>query len=236
MKEIFMNQVVRWHRFADVAALVAAAVDYVARAAAQAIHERGVFHIVLAGGNTPRAVYRKLVQLDTNWARWQVWFGDERCLPAGNAKRNDSMACTEWLDHVPLSPANIHPIAAEPGGAAAAQAYMRELEQVGEFDLVLLGLGEDGHTASLFPGDAASVQSDSSDVVAVTNAPKPPPQRVSLGAGRLGRSREVLFLVAGAGKRDAVRRWRAGEDLPAAHVMPSEGVDVYLDAAADGDA
>jgi len=231
-----MTDLQRWHRFVDAPTLVAAAVEYVTRSASRAIGARGVFHIVLAGGNTPRAVYRELVHLDTDWARWQVWFGDERCLPEGDAQRNDSMARSEWLDRVPIPPGNIHPIAAELGAKAAAAAYARDLEQVRGFDLVLLGLGEDGHTASLFPGDTQASGSDGSGVIAVTHAPKPPPQRVSLGAGRLGRSHEVLFLVTGTGKRDAVRRWRAGQDLPAARIMPLTGVDVYLDAAADGSA
>jgi 6-phosphogluconolactonase len=105
---------------------------------------------------------------------------------------------------------------------------------VGDFDVVLLGLGEDGHTASLFPGAGWGVPADSPDTLAVIGAPKPPPERVSLSASRLRRASHVFFLVSGAGKCDAVRRWRAGEIIPASAVMPANGVDVLLDAAADG--
>ncbi len=94
---------------------------------------------------------------------------------------------------------------------------------------MLLGLGEDGHTASLFPMHDWGAAPDSPDVLAVFDAPKPPPQRVSLSAARLSRAREVLFLVAGESKRDAVKRWRAGEQLPAAAIQPAAGVDVLVE-------
>jgi 6-phosphogluconolactonase len=111
------------------------------------------------------------------------------------------------------------------------------LQRLGDVDLVLLGLGEDGHTASLFPGHDWGVVPNSPDVLAVFDAPKPPPQRVSLSAARLSRAREVLFLVEGASKRDAVARWRMGADIPARSVRPSAGVDVLVEArlmSADG--
>jgi 6-phosphogluconolactonase len=100
---------------------------------------------------------------------------------------------------------------------------------VAEFDLVLLGLGEDGHTASLFPGHDWGVRSDAPDVIAVFDAPKPPPQRVSLSAARLSRAREVLFLVEGIAKRDAVARWRMGANIPARSIRPRAGVDVLVE-------
>jgi 6-phosphogluconolactonase len=96
---------------------------------------------------------------------------------------------------------------------------------------VLLGLGEDGHTASLFPQSVEKPAGERGDVIAVFEAPKPPPERVSLGAARLSDARVVLFLVSGDGKRDAVTRWRDGDDIPAARVRPEGGVDVLVDEA-----
>jgi 6-phosphogluconolactonase len=128
--------------------------------------------------------------------------------------------------------ANIHCIPAECGPDVAAAAYAQELAGVPEFDLVLLGLGEDGHTASLFPGHDWSAAGLAS-VLAITDAPKPPPQRVSLSPARLAATRQLVFLVTGAGKRKAVQDWRAGIAIPASRIAPHGGVDILLDAAAN---
>ncbi|MGH8233976.1 MAG: 6-phosphogluconolactonase [Rhodanobacteraceae bacterium] len=200
--------------------------------ARDAINQHGAFDIVLAGGNTPRKLYRALRQADTDWASWHIWYGDERCAPPDDPERNSRMARDEWLDHVPVRTGNVHPIPAERGAREAATLYARELRSVDTFDLVLLGLGEDGHTASLFPGHDWGTHADSPDVLAVIKAPKPPPERVSLSAQRLSRARHVLFLAEGASKRDAVAAWKSGAAIPAASVAPEAGVDVLLDTAA----
>lgn len=194
-----------------------------------ALTARGVFHIVLAGGSTPGRLYAALASEAHDWPRWQVWFGDERCLPPAHPERNSRMALDAWLDRIELPPANVHVIPAELGPGPAAAAYARELSGVGDFDLVLLGLGEDGHTASLFPGREWGAGAGSADVLAVFDAPKPPPERVSLSARRLARARRVLFLVSGVGKRAAVAAWRRGEAIPAAAIRPPAGVDVLMD-------
>ena len=225
-------QTVRWHEFPDDTSLLANALARVLAAARDAIAQHGAFDIVLAGGNTPRKLYRALRNADTDWTRWHVWFGDERCAPPDDPERNSRMARDEWLDHVSMPAANVHPIPAEAGARDAAVLYARELRGVDAFDLVLLGLGEDGHTASLFPGHGSGAHIDSPDVLAVFNAPKPPPERVSLSAQRLSRARHVLFLVEGAGKRDAIAAWKRGDAIPAASIAPEAGLDVLLDAAA----
>ncbi len=225
-------QTVRWHEFPGVAALQRDALARVLAAAREAIEQRGAFEIVLAGGNTPRALYRALRHAATDWKAWQIWFGDERCLPPDDPGRNSRMARAQWLDHVQLPAANLHAIPAERGAREAAAIYARELRGIDAFDMVLLGLGEDGHTASLFPGRDWGVHPDSPDALAVFDAPKPPPERVSLSANRLSRARAVLFLVEGAGKRDAVAAWQRGEAIPARSIAPEAGVDVLLDAAA----
>lgn len=215
----------------DAAALRQVAYRRILDAAAHAIERRGRFLIVLAGGNTPRGIYRMLRVADADWSRWQVYFGDERCLRADDAERNSRMAADAWLNRVPIPQDLVHAIPAELGAAAAALAYAETLRGVGDFDLVLLGLGEDGHTASLFPGRDWGVNADAADALAVFDAPKPPPQRVSLSATRLSRARAVLFLVEGESKRDAVARWRAGEQLPAGAIQLAGGVDVLVESA-----
>lgn len=225
------GQRVRWHPVRDAQELAQQACERVLRSAEAAIAARGIFSIVLAGGGTPRACYERLRAARTDWSRWRIWFGDERCLPPGHRERNSRMAGGAWLDHVPLGSAAVHTIAAERGAVVAAGAYAEELSRVDEFDCVLLGLGEDGHTASLFPGDDWGVTPGSPDALAVHSAPKPPPERISMSAARLSRARCVLFLVAGQSKRRAVSGWHAGEQLPAAAIAPQAGVDVLVEAA-----
>jgi len=218
----------RWHEVIDVPALQQAALRRILEAAARAIRERGRFRIVLAGGETPRGVYRMLRTADAAWTDWQIHFSDERCLPRQDADRNSRMSGVAWLDHVPVPAAQVRTIPAELGARRAAALYATELQGVGDFDLVLLGLGDDGHTASLFPGHDWGDAPGAPDTLAVLDAPKPPRRRVSLSARRLSRSREVLFLVAGPSKRAAVARWRAEEEIPARAIRPVAGVDVLV--------
>jgi 6-phosphogluconolactonase len=221
-------QVVRWHALPDRAALSTAALQRILAAADAAIRARGRFHIVLAGGDTPRIVYERLRQCEAAWAAWHVYFGDERCVPRDDPARNSRMAGEAWLDHVALPASQLHAIPAELGAERAAKAYAGTLRHVGEFDLVLLGLGEDGHTASLFPGQEWGAAPGSPAALAVFDAPKPPRERVSLSTARLSRAREVLFLVSGESKRPALSQWRAGDDIPARAIAPPAGVDVLV--------
>lgn len=221
---------VRWHTVENIAELYESAYKKILDFASCAIKQRGRFLFVLAGGNTPKGVYQLLRYADTDWSGWQVYFGDERCLAANDPERNSQMAASAWLDHVAIPKNQVHVIPAELGALAAARAYTRTLYDVDEFDLVLLGLGEDGHTASLFPANDWGTEASAANMLAVANAPKPPAQRVSLSAARLSRSRAVLFLVTGESKRDAVRRWHGGADIPAAAIQPPTGVDVLVEA------
>lgn len=219
----------RWHVAADADDWLARTLAFVAAAEAEALAERGEFHIVLAGGGTPRRLYRALADEDHDWSRWRVWFGDERCLAPDDPERNSAMAREAWLNKVGVPAGNLHVIPAERDAEQAARLYAEELSGLADFDLVLLGLGQDGHTASLFPGHDWGESAGSAAVLAVADAPKPPPERISLSADRLSRARRVLFLVIGADKRDALARWRRGEILPAAAIRPRAGVDVLMD-------
>ncbi|MCW8918325.1 MAG: 6-phosphogluconolactonase [Gammaproteobacteria bacterium] len=219
---------------ADGEAVARAAAVRILAAARAAIAARGQFKLVLAGGTTPQAAYRLLANADSAdapWSQWHIYFGDERCLPADNPERNSRMAAAAWLDQVPIPPAQIHPIAAEQGAARAARDYGALLPTVVPFDLVLLGMGEDGHTASLFPGQHYD---PAAWVVTVLDAPKPPPQRVSLSPRALSATRALLLLVTGEGKRAALQRWGAGERLPLALLNPPSPIELLLDRAAAG--
>jgi len=220
----------RWIAVTDATALRREAYRRIVDAADRAISQRGRFLIVLSGGNTPRDTYRMLRGANSDWSRWHVYFGDERCLPSDAIERNSTSARDAWLDHVAIPGNNVHAIPAELGSEAAVHAYIQALRDVNDFDLVLLGLGEDGHTASLFPGHDWGGSANDPDALAVFDAPKPPPNRISLSASRLSRTSELLFLVEGESKRNAVTRWRDGECLPAAAIRPAAGVDVLVEA------
>lgn len=223
------RQQCRWHSYPTTSALEQAAAQAIFNASQQAISQRGAFHFVLAGGTTPRRVYELLRTMDASWNAWHVYFGDERCLPADHAERNSRMAAQALLDHVGIPARQIHVIPAEQGAAAAASAYEKTLSKIDMFDLVILGLGEDGHTASLFPDHDWGASPGALATLAVDDAPKPPPQRVSLTARRLSQTWQLMFLVSGATKRQAIFAWRNGKDIPAAAIAPASGVDVYLD-------
>jgi len=218
----------RWHVVAQTDWL-ATATAWINLAAANAVAARGEFHLVLAGGGTPEKIYRALAKLKHDWSHWHLWFGDERCLPEDDPQRNSRMAAAAWLDRIEIPASNIHVIPAELGAEAGAHAYTQTLRGINEFDLVLLGLGQDGHTASLFPNHDWGVNDDAADVMAVADAPKPPPERISLSAHRLSRARAVLFLICGADKRDALTLWQQGVIIPAASIRPVAGIDLLID-------
>ncbi|PPC85515.1 MAG: 6-phosphogluconolactonase [Methylotenera sp.] len=214
----------RWHTFQSQDAINQDAVKRILAAAEDAINQHGSFLIVLAGGSTPKSVYQLLSQQKADWAKWHVFHNDDRCLPVDHVDRNSKMARDVWLNHVAIPQNQIHDIPTELGNVEGAKAYARTLNGVRAFDLVILGLGEDGHTASLFPNQ---IVDNSADVVPVFDAPKPPADRVTMSQNRLNKTNEVLFLVTGAGKQEAVNNWRKGVKIPATLIAPENGVDVY---------
>ncbi|SDY07953.1 6-phosphogluconolactonase [Allochromatium warmingii] len=220
-----------FQQFASAEQVAEAATQRILTAATHAIATRGRFQIVLAGGRTPLAVYQRLATHAADWAHWHIFFGDERCVPVPDAARNSVAAQRVWLDQVPIPPQQMHPIPAELGAMPAAARYAELISERLPFDLVLLGLGEDGHTGSLFPGHAIP---DAALVMPVTNAPKPPAERVSLTPMALGASAYLLILVTGRDKREALQRWRAGAALPIARLVSAGRIEVLVDAEAAG--
>ncbi len=214
----------RWHSFTSQEAINQAAVSRILIAASEAIFKRGNFLIVLAGGSTPKSIYALLAREQADWSNWHVYHNDDRCLPVDDAERNSKMAREVWLSQVAIPENQIHDIPTELGNIEGAKAYAETLKGVRTFDLVILGLGEDGHTASLFPDQMID---NTADAVAVYDAPKPPADRVTISAKRLNNTHEVMFLVTGAGKQEAVDKWRTGRSIPATLIKPKNGVDVY---------
>ena len=214
----------RWKSFESVESLRRGICEAIVKSANEAIAKRGRFSIVLAGGNTPKAIYSVLRDLPMDWSKWHIYHGDERCLPVDHEDRNSLMANQVWLNHVDIPAQQVHDIPAELGAIEGAKAYAETLAGAPTFDMVLLGLGEDGHTASLFPNH---VVANSADAVPVFNSPKPPAERVTVSQNRLNNTHEVIFMVTGAGKQEAVDNWRKGIKIPATLIAPANGVDVY---------
>lgn len=216
----------RWHPLETADQVAEAVCQLILDAAKQSITERGQFKLVLAGGSTPEKVYRLLAKANADWSKWHVYFGDERCLPLNHADRNSVMAAKALLSHVAIPEPQIYTIAAELGPEIGAQHYRQVIAAALPFDMVLLGMGEDGHTASLFPGHKH--QQDEL-AHAVYHSPKPPSERVSISAKALSDTRQLIFLITGKSKQDAVRQWRQGVDLPVAAIVPEYPFDVYID-------
>lgn len=227
--------------FADPHALAEAAADEFVLAAREALAARDVFRVALAGGRTPRETYVRLAseprRSRVDWGRVHAFFGDERCLPAGHPDRNDKQARLALLDHVPIAEEHVHPIDAEsPDAAELAESELRIAFHLGRgalpaFDLVLLGLGADGHTASLFPGSPA-LEEKRRLAVRVEGAPKPYTERITLTLPVLSAASRVLFLATGAGKREAAAKLQAGDaSIPAALVAARKRL-VFLDESA----
>ena len=183
----------------DVAAAAAADI-------AEALRE-GARSLVLAGGTSPQRCYELLSHMDIEWGRVTVLFGDERCVPPDHPDSNYRMARESLLDRV--SPASVHRMPAELGPDEGAGLYAHIVASVAPLDVVTLGVGEDGHTASLFPGHPALKAT--ALVVGIRDSPKPPPQRVTLTLPALQSARRVIILATGAGKADAVARAKRRE-------------------------
>jgi len=183
-------------------------------------------NVVLTGGSTPRRAYELAAELDPDWTGVEVWWGDERCVPPDDERSNYGLE---------QGPAAIHRMRGELGREAGAAEYESELAGAGTFDLVLLGLGPDGHVASLFPGFPTLDVTDR-DVVGSEAGHEPLVDRISLTLPRLCATRELLFLVAGEDKADAVSRALDGEpskETPGSLARAAEGTTrAILDRAA----
>jgi 6-phosphogluconolactonase len=232
----------------DPAAVASRAAKIVGECARASIAARGRFVLVLAGGSTPKALYRKLAEKggeneggEIDWSRVQILFGDERCTMPDHPDSNFKMASEALLEHVAVPPVSVHRIRGELGAARAAAEYDDVVRRIfsedpeGDIDLTLLGMGGDGHTASLFPG--RDFERDRGLLAAEAEAPPASPvkERVTLTLEAIRSSRDVLFLTTGGEKRDMLGRvLRAAENggdpaLPASMISCEGSVRWLVD-------
>ncbi len=217
----------------DAAALADRARDEVLRCATQAIVERGAFRIALSGGSTPKSLYERLAKCSerANFAQWRVFFGDERCVPPEHADSNFGMARNAWLSKTPVGA--VYRVRGELRDTnEAAREYEKDLERefaphAPRFDVVLLGMGADGHTASLFSGTSAVREGQK--MVVSTHVPKLNAHRITFTAPLINAARCVMFLIAGGDKAPALRAVMQGQgDLPSGKIRPLDGKLLWL--------
>lgn len=193
--------------FPDLEALSRAAADYIALVGRSAVADRGAFSLVLAGGNTPRRAYEILAAISRDdralWDAAHVYWGDERCVPPDSPASNYRMAKIALLDPLGLRPGQVHRIPAEePDRQAAADRYAAAFPA--QPDLIVLGVGDDGHTASLFPGHG--VLDETAVGFALSEAPVAPRERITITAPAIAAALDVLVLASGTGKVEALKR------------------------------
>jgi 6-phosphogluconolactonase len=238
------------HTYPNLSALSRAAAEYICEIAQGAVKERGIFTLVLSGGTTPRLLYEELTKEPfasrVDWQHTHLFWGDERCVPSDNPDSNFSLAFQTLISRVDVPPANIHRIPASTGPAkAVAKEYEKALREffqaAGEsdssrsfpsFDLILLGMGGDGHTASLFPGDAALEERTSWVVAVEGSSGSPPVPRITLTFPVINEAKCVLFLISGSHKLKVLQKILNNPHTatyPAARVQPSGKLLWFID-------
>jgi 6-phosphogluconolactonase len=218
----------KMHVFDDNRSFVDGAADFIAKSAVAAIAARGRFTIALSGGGTPKQIYARLATADYRgliaWEKVHIFFGDERCVPPEDARSNYRVACEAWFDHSPIPAENIHRIRGEDDPAREALRYEQDIAGLYRsarppaFDLILLGLGDNGHTASLFPGTAALRETTRWVVAQYVEVMTT--WRVTFTAPLINAARHVAFLAAGAGKAQML--WNVLEGPYQPDVWPSQ--------------
>lgn len=230
--------------FETPAALYQAADAYVRRLAAEAVATRGRFLFVLSGGGTPRPLYRRLAESDDQdpfpWAQTYIFWGDERMVPPTHPESNFGQAESLLLTHVPLPPNHVYRVPGEEDPLTASDLYAATLRQVAaatgalwpRFDLVLLGLGTDGHTASLFPGSTFPPPPEQATEAVLAKYGDRPVGRITLTPPAINSARHVAFLVTGAEKAEALAHVLEGGSnpvqWPAQRINPAEGSLVWF--------
>jgi len=206
----------------DPQAVAVAAADYLSQQIKTCVEEKGQCHVVLPGGSTPAYCLELLAQKPLPWKNIHWYPGDERCLPAGHADRNDTMMKDKLFSQQPQTitraDKNFHPIPAELGAQQGAALYAKLMTTIPGLDIAVLGMGEDGHTASLFPANAAL--SDLRCVVPVFDAPKAPAERISVGLMQLKSAAECIVIATGKSKYAALTQVKQGKPLPVNLVEP----------------
>ena len=218
--------------------LYEAAARQVEELAVDAVQKRGVFLFVLAGGDTPRPLYQRLAQEHAHasfpWQNTHIFWGDERAVPPDDAQSNFGMAREELLNSISIPEDHIHRISGELGAATAAREYAGELRKMAEmgtvwprFDLVLLGLGQDGHTASLFPGSTHPSRSGQATLAVTGSYNERATSRVTLTPPVFNSARNIIYLVLGSSKANVLAKVLEGDSspvqFPARRIKPEQG-------------
>jgi 6-phosphogluconolactonase len=200
-----------WFVFENINELADQLANDILDAAKTAIRLNNSFKIVLTGGNSILNTYKVLSNSESDWGKWHVYLGDERCLPVGDKGRNSHIINQVWLNNSRILKKNIHFIDAELNAIAGAARYENILNSAGDFDVTLLSMGEDGHVASLFPGH---LYDTSKSIVIERNSPKYPKERISMSYSRLNRSKNIFKVVSGSSKQRSLDLWLKGDGLP----------------------
>ncbi len=225
-----------WLVFEDAEQLAQKLTTEILALAEKSIQDHGAFHFITAGGTTPNRCYQLLSQANADWSNWHIYMGDERVLPFNDSERNSQALLEHWLSNNDIPVKNVHFINVEAGAERSASAYAKLINSVNEFDLCLLGMGEDGHTASLFPGheNAESVRAVEADsveqamVIIESNSPKPPPLRVSLNYPAFKKSKKLIKVITGEGKRDAIDSWLSQSAMLPIQKAEGKTTQVYI--------
>lgn len=215
----------KWNVYKDFDVASKAAADFIASNINVCLEQKGICHVILSGGNTPARCLNYLATKSILWENVHWYLADERCYPKDHPERNDLMLHKNLWSLI--STANIHTMPAELGAEQAASHYRDVIRSIENFDIAFLGVGEDGHTASLFPGNAAL--HDTHSVVPVYDSPKPPGERVSLSVDILKKTLCRLVLAAGEGKAQIISRVKSAESLP---INSLGDINWYVDEAA----
>ena len=201
---------INWFVYDEFDEVSKAASDFIAEKIEACLSMKEVCHVALPGGNSPITCLRYLAKKNLPWQKIHWYLGDERCYPRSHNERNDVMLKKNFWSLIGST--NIHLIQSELGAEKAAELYREEIASVDCFDIVFLGMGEDGHTASLFPKNKAL--NDSRSVIPVFDSPKPPSDRVSLSIDTLKNAQYRLVLTMGTSKTSVIKRIKSGELLP----------------------
>ncbi len=204
-----------WFIFIDINKLSKRLASDILAIAEQSIKLSDSFKIVLAGGASLIKTYKILSDADSDWSKWHVYIGDERCLPTKDKDRNDYAINEAWLNNSLIPKQNINFIQSELGARKGALYYEKTLKNVGYFDVVLLGMGEDGHTASLFPDH---LYDKNKSVVVECNSPKYPKERISMSYSRFNKSKHVFKVINGHAKKGTVSLWLKGKKAPISEI------------------
>jgi 6-phosphogluconolactonase len=204
LKKYFLND-------EDFAILIA---NKISRYARKSIKSNNIFNLLLCGGRTPVKIYESLSLLNNNWERWHIWLTDERIQTQQITEFNSDLIFKSLLNRIPFNLDNFHTINNSNNCENDLIAYYNELKNIIHFDVSLIGIGEDGHVASLFPGKYWGLKDDSPDAFIVYDSPKEPKLRITLSANRINLSKNILFVAKGKNKLEVINRFDKDSLLP----------------------